>query len=59
MKTLKFKSLKDVSKLENLGVEIEFDPQEEDVNVYDQYDNEDMANDVCRQYENGNGAAWF
>lgn len=59
MKTLIFKSLKSIAKLEDLGVEITFDPQEEDINVYDQYDNEDMANEVCRQYENGNRAAWF
>lgn len=59
MKTLKFKSLNDVPKLENIGVEIEFEGLDENTPVADLMDNEEQENYVIEQYNNGNAAAWF
>ncbi len=59
MKTLKFKSLKDVSKLKDLGVEITFDPQEEDMQPSNSMMEENCVNHVIEQYNSGNRAAWF
>lgn len=53
------KSIKDIPKLEKMGVVIEFDPQEEDINIFDQFDDNDTAQEVADRYNSGNFAAWF
>lgn len=51
MKTIPvLNSIKDIPKIENLGVNIEFDPQNEDINPYDQLEDKD-AKYVCEQYD--------
>lgn len=50
---------KDLPKLEKVGVEIVFDPQEDDLNIFDQFDDNKIAQDVADRYNNGNAAAWF
>lgn len=59
MKTLKFKSFRDIAKIEKLGAVIEFEPQEESIDPREQFDNEDMANQIIEDYNSGNAAAWF
>lgn len=59
MKTLKFKSLKDIPKLEAIGVSIEFDPQECDIQPSDCMDNDDSINYVVDAVNNGSFSAWF
>lgn len=51
------KKLKDIKKLENLGVNIDFEPEEED--TAPDFDNEEDTKQVCNDYDNGNMAAWF
>jgi hypothetical protein len=60
MKTLKqVKTKKDITDLERIGVVIEFEPLEEDINIFDQFDNEKDAQKVADRYNAGNMAAWF
>lgn len=58
MKTLPIlKSIKDISEIENLGAEIEFEPQEEDMQP--DFEDEEDVKRIEREYGNGNMAAWF
>lgn len=60
MKTLPIlKNIKQLHKLENLGVVIEFDPQEEDISPADHLEFEEDIKNVCDRYEGGNRSAWF
>lgn len=59
MKQLKFKSLKDVAKLEKLGVQIEFTAENEDTQPSDLMDDQDSIDYVIEEYNSGNEAAWF
>ena len=52
-------SIKDVPNLEKLGVEIEFDPQEEEISPLDIFEDATDVEMVCNDYNNGNRAAWF
>lgn len=53
----KLESIKDIQRIEALGVMIEFEPQEED--IAPDFDDEELAKEVCRRYSNGNMASWF
>lgn len=60
MKTLQLlSSIKDVPNLEKLGVEIEFDPQQEEISPLEMFEDAADVEMVCNDYENGNMAAWF
>jgi hypothetical protein len=60
MKTLPIlKNIKQLHKLENLGVVIEFDPQEEDISPSDNLEFEEDVKNVVGRYNSGNRAAWF
>ena len=60
MKTIKkVQTKKDIEDLENLGVIIEFEPQEEEISPVDQFDNEAAAQKICDRYNNGFLEAWF
>jgi hypothetical protein len=53
------KSIKDIPKIEKMGVVIEFDPQEEDINIFEQLEDEETAQKVADRYNSGDRAAWF
>ena len=55
----KLKSIKDIKIIENMGAEIEFDPQEEDHSPDDNYMEQGSIDYIVEQYDNGNMAAWF
>jgi hypothetical protein len=61
MKTLpKLNSIKDIKRLNLLGVVIEFDPQEEDISPNDSFfDNEEWIQKITDRYNNGDLSAWF
>jgi hypothetical protein len=60
MKTLKtIKTVKGISKLEDFGVIIEFDPQEDGLSPFDLIESKEDAEKLCNDYNNGNHAAWF
>ena len=51
------KSIKDIPEIENLGVEIEFEPQDEDMQP--DFEDEEYVKRIEKEYSNGNMAAWF
>lgn len=60
MKTInKITAIADIKELEKRGIEIIFEPQEEDLNPYDQMEKKEDADEICRRYDNGFLEAWF
>ena len=59
IKNLKVNTPKTISKLESLGVEIEFTAENEDTSPFDMLEESDSAQRVCEDFDSGNEAAWF
>jgi len=60
MKTLpNIETIKDIQLLENLGIDIDFSPEEEDAMPEDSFCEEETIELVREKYNNGNLAAWF
>ena len=49
----------DIELLKSLNVDVIFTPEEEEENPFDQFEEKEVAEKICKEYDKGNFAAWF
>ena len=55
----KIASVAQIADLEKMGVIIEFTPENEDLEPFGYFDDDETAQEICDKYNSGSEAAWF